>query len=133
MQSPIEMLADVRQEIAAVQQKLQELKAIESWLAGRAGDNKADPKRAFQPPISQPASGAMDLTATKRTLAEQLLRKHAEPMRTAEMVVALKALGYQTDLEDRNLANTLFTAMSRDGNVFCKYESGLWGLVEWKK
>lgn len=132
-------IAEVRREKAALEERLKMLAAVEHYHAeaieaipSREHSSQSgqidDACESFNESLSRQMEGA------KKYEAAEIALKHLnKPSRIAQIIQVLWDGGYATDVEKRQLHNTLYTGMLRRDDIFEKGEDGLWALREWQE
>jgi HB1, ASXL, restriction endonuclease HTH domain len=136
-QQQLELLAEVRRDIANAEQALADLRRLEAYLEGKAAmsNNNSQTNTATPPPAPLNPPKSQDLMAMTQSAAiEAVLREIKRPMRTMEILDRMVARGFAKPEKHKtqSMANSLFSVMRRKTDCFCKMGKGLWGLTEWK-
>ena len=117
-----EAYQDACQEIADLEQRLNELRSVAEFF--RVRSEGFDPAQGCEE-ATQPTGRFADLSQSQA--AKILLRDAGQPLPTAEIAERLVAGGYPARDIDR-LKASLFTTMQRQEHTFVKAGKGLWRL-----
>ncbi len=138
-QKSLEVLEEIRRDIAEAEQNLAVLRQLESYLLTKTSLNGANvqPETSAKPPATieeeVPAPGSLAGVSQSKAI-ETVLREVGHPMRTMSILKAMIARGFpdpHSTKARQNLANSLFSVMRRKPDRFKKTGKGLWGLIEW--
>jgi hypothetical protein len=130
-----QMLDQVRQEIAVLEDQLALLRAVEQYHSQKARGKVVvtlAPLRigisAIPPTVSMTPSGKRFAALNQTDAAAEVLREAGRPLSTAEIAEALVQGGVRAKSPAR-LKASLFPAMQRKPSVFRKAGPGRWALT----
>ncbi len=118
-----QLYREARADLANLEQEVTRLRAVCEYLQLKAGADTASP-------TSQPRGVAGPFARMRQVdAARQVLRDATSPLKTSEIAKRLIAGGFPATDEAR-LKTSLFTTMTRKGEMFAKTGPGRWTLKE---
>lgn len=121
--SEIQAVLDAtRKAISETEQKLSQLRHIESTLLGKP----------VTPDMFEPGREFRDRKLTLGDAAAKVMADQGRPMHTddiAKMILDQKLYSPPT-ANFRAFSNSVFSTLKRKEDVFCKYGPGIWDLVK---
>jgi hypothetical protein len=136
-----EILREVRQDIAALKERLEKLLAVEAYHAekvgtshisnGVAGEKYSNGHRLTDSvAASKQKPPGRFAGLGQREAAIAMLREAGKPLRCGEIARGIKGGGYDFPHDAILLANSLSTSFRRCPKVFRKAGRGLWALKD---
>lgn len=123
----VQVLRQIRAEIADLRQKLADAEAVERYMVRRyAVAAVAD--KLESPTKSHPSN---DMRVTWHEAAKDALQSLGARATIATIVRELRRCGYKPDVPNYLFAATLRTAMHRKSQIFYRPTRKTWALTEW--
>jgi hypothetical protein len=142
-----EFLAGLRERIASLESEIAELRIVERFhereftrlggqpsaiVNGSTWEHTGITVPELGTDISPAALAAAVQGKPKYEAAQIVLKGIGKPVRIPDIVRALTAANYGTELKRTIFVNSLYTAMTRREDVFVKKGPGEWALKEWE-